>query len=158
MHLAHMYRNMRNEVQVLFTRLHPDAKPPIQGSALAAGWDLRTVETCEIKKGFSTKVPTGLAVSIPAGYEGQIRARSSLGAKGIILPNGIGTIDADYRGQIHVLMTWIGEGDSTIIEAGERIAQMVISPVPNVSFLEVDSEQLGETERGGGGFGSTGRY
>ena len=149
---------MSDEVQVLFTRLHPDAEPPMRGSTLAAGWDLRTVEKCEIKKGISTKVPTGLAVSIPAGYEGQIRARSSLGAKGIILPNGIGTIDADYRGQIHVLMTWIGEGDSTIIEEGERIAQMVFAPVPNVSFVEVDSDKLGETERGGGGFGSTGRY
>ena len=149
---------MDNELVVLFTKLHPEAKSPIQGSALAAGWDLRTVETCEIKKGISTKVPTGLAVSIPQGYEGQIRARSSLGAKGIILPNGIGTIDADYRGQIHVLMTWIGEGDSTIIEAGERIAQMVISEVPRVNFLEVDPDELGNTERGDGGFGSTGRY
>jgi len=149
---------MNNELVVLFTKLHPEAQSPIQGSALAAGWDLRTVETCEIKKGITTKVPTGLAVSIPQGYEGQIRARSSLGAKGIILPNGIGTIDADYRGQIHVLMTWIGEGDSTIIEAGERIAQMVISEVPRVNFLEVDPDELGNTERGDGGFGSTGRY
>tara|TARA_B000000609_G_scaffold95440_1_gene72733 strand:- start:1363 stop:1812 length:450 start_codon:yes stop_codon:yes gene_type:complete len=149
---------MDNELVVLFTKLHPEAKSPIQGSALAAGWDLRTVETCEIKKGISTKVPTGLAVSIPQGYEGQIRARSSLGAKGIILPNGIGTIDADYRGQIHVLMTWIGEGHSTIIEAGERIAQMVISEVPRVNFLEVEPDELGNTERGDGGFGSTGRY
>ncbi len=149
---------MDNELVVLFTKLHPEAKSPIQGSALAAGWDLRTVETCEIKKGISTKVPTGLAVSIPQGYEGQIRARSSLGAKGIILPNGIGTIDADYRGQIHVLMTWIGEGDSTIIEAGERIAQMVISEIPRVNFLEVEPDELGNTERGDGGFGSTGRY
>ena len=130
----------------------------MKGSASAAGWDLRTVEKCEIKKGESTKVPTGLAVAIPIGYEGQVRARSSLGAKGIILPNGIGTIDADYRGQIHVLMTWIGEGDSTIIEAGERVAQMVISPIPVVNFVEVDENQLGETERGAGGFGSTGRY
>ncbi|MEC9174088.1 MAG: dUTP diphosphatase [Candidatus Thermoplasmatota archaeon] len=149
---------MDNELVVLFTKLHPEAKSPIQGSALAAGWDLRTVETCEIKKGISTKVPTGLAVSIPQGYEGQIRARSSLGAKGIILPNGIGTIDADYRGQIHLLMTWIGEGDSTIIKAGERIAQMVISEVPRVNFLEVEPDELGNTERGDGGFGSTGRY
>ena len=149
---------MNNELVVLFTKLHPEAQSPIQGSALAAGWDLRTVETCEIKKGISTKVPTGLAISIPQGYEGQIRARSSLGAKGIILPNGIGTIDADYRGQIHVLMTWIGEGDSIIIEAGERIAQMVISEVPKVSFFEVSPDELGSTERGDGGFGSTGRY
>ena len=149
---------MDDEVRVLFTKLHPDAKAPTQGSSLAAGWDLRTVETCVINKGISTKVPTGLAVAIPAGYEGQIRARSSLGARGIILPNGIGTIDADYRGQIHVLMTWIGEGESTIIDAGERIAQMVISPIPKVKFEEVSEEQLGETERGRGGFGSTGRY
>ena len=158
MHLAQMCDCMSDELVVLFTRLHPDARPPVQGSALAAGWDLRTVENCEIKKGTTTKVPTGLAVSIPPGYEGQIRARSSLGAKGIILPNGIGTIDADYRGQIHVLMTWIGEGDSTIIDAGERIAQMVISEVPKVSFLEVESDELGSTERGDGGFGSTGRH
>tara|TARA_B100000287_G_scaffold123443_1_gene115393 strand:- start:742 stop:1191 length:450 start_codon:yes stop_codon:yes gene_type:complete len=149
---------MDDVVRVLFSKLHPDAKAPTQGSSLAAGWDLRTVETCVINKGISTKVPTGLAVAIPAGYEGQIRARSSLGARGIILPNGIGTIDADYRGQIHVLMTWIGEGESTIIEAGERIAQMVISPIPKVKFEEVTEEQLGETERGDGGFGSTGRY
>tara|TARA_B100002052_G_C15886385_1_gene601757 strand:- start:3390 stop:3839 length:450 start_codon:yes stop_codon:yes gene_type:complete len=149
---------MDDEVRVLFSKLHPDAKAPTQGSSLAAGWDLRTVETCVINKGISTKVPTGLAVAIPAGYEGQIRARSSLGARGIILPNGIGTIDADYRGQIHVLMTWIGEGESTIIDAGERIAQMVISPIPKVKFEEVTEEQLGETERGDGGFGSTGRY
>ena len=148
---------MDDVVRVLFSKLHPDAKAPTQGSSLAAGWDLRTVETCVINKGISTKVPTGLAVAIPAGYEGQIRARSSLGARGIILPNGIGTIDADYRGQIHVLMTWIGEGESTIIEAGERIAQMVISPIPKVKFEEVTEEQLGETERGDGGFGSTGR-
>lgn len=149
---------MDDVVRVLFSILHPDAKAPTQGSSLAAGWDLRTVETCVINKGISTKVPTGLAVAIPAGYEGQIRARSSLGARGIILPNGIGTIDADYRGQIHVLMTWIGEGESTIIDAGERIAQMVISPIPKVKFEEVTEEQLGETERGDGGFGSTGRY
>ncbi len=149
---------MDDVVRVLFSKLHPDAKAPTQGSSLAAGWDLRTVETCVINKGISTKVPTGLAVAIPAGYEGQIRARSSLGARGIILPNGIGTIDADYRGQIHVLMTWIGEGESTIIDAGERIAQMVISPIPKVKFEEVTEEQLGETERGDGGFGSTGRY
>jgi dUTP pyrophosphatase len=149
---------MDEGVRVLFTRLHPDAQAPMKGSTSAAGWDLRTVETCEIKKGEATKVPTGLAVAIPAGYEGQIRARSSLGAKGIILPNGVGTIDADYRGQIHVLMTWIGKGDSTVIEAGERIAQMVISPIPIVHFVEVEENQLGETERGAGGFGSTGRY
>jgi dUTP pyrophosphatase len=158
MHLVKVKTFMDDEIQVLFTKLHPDAKPPSRGSELAAGWDLRTIETCTIKKGETTKVPTGLAVAIPAGFEGQIRARSSLGARGIILPNGVGTIDADYRGEIQILMTWIGEGNSTTIESGERVAQMVIAPIPKVNFIEVEFEELGNTQRGVGGFGSTGRY
>ncbi|GIS92536.1 MAG: hypothetical protein CM1200mP21_08310 [Candidatus Poseidoniales archaeon] len=93
-----------------------------------------------------------------SGYEGQVRARSSLGSKGLILPHSIGTIDADYRGELFVLMTWIGEGDSYTVKAGERIAQLLISPIPEVVFTEVTFEQLGETERGEGGFGSTGRF
>ena len=103
-------------------------------------------------------VPTGLKVAIPVGYEWQIRARSSLGRKGLILPHSIGTIDADYRGELFVLMTWIGEGKSYTIEKGERIAQMVIAPIPESEFTEVDLESLGDTERGEGGFGSTGRF
>jgi len=87
-----------------------------------------------------------------------VRARSSLGSKGLILPHSIGTIDADYRGELFVLMTWIGEGGSYTVKAGERIAQMLISPIPNVSFREVDFDDLGQTERGDGGFGSTGRF
>ena len=104
------------------------------------------------------KLRTGLHVAIPVGYEGQVRARSSLGSKGLILPHSIGTIDADYRGELFVLMTWIGEGDSYTVKAGERIAQLLISPIPEVAFTEVTFEQLGETERGEGGFGSTGRF
>jgi dUTP pyrophosphatase len=103
-------------------------------------------------------VPTGLKVAIPVGFEGQIRARSSLGRKGLILPHSIGTIDADYRGELFVLMTWIGEGSSYTIEKGERIAQMVIAPIPPSEFTEVNLESLGDTERGEGGFGSTGRF
>ena len=103
-------------------------------------------------------VPTGLKVAIPEGYEGQIRARSSLGKKGLILPHSIGTIDSDYRGDLFVLMTWIGEGDSYVIEKGERIAQMVIAPIPKTQFKEVGLEHLGQTKRGEGGFGSTGRF
>lgn len=103
-------------------------------------------------------VPTGLKVAIPEGYEGQIRARSSLGKKGLILPHSIGTIDSDYRGDLFVLMTWIGENDSYVIEKGERIAQMVIAPIPSTRFREVDLKHLGRTKRGEGGFGSTGRF
>ena len=92
------------------------------------------------------------------GFEGQVRARSSLGSKGLILPHSIGTIDADYRGELFVLMTWIGEGDSYKVKAGERIAQLVIAPIPDIQFAEVEIEGLGDTERGTGGFGSTGRF
>ena len=106
----------------------------------------------------SVKLRTGLKVAIPVGYEGQVRARSSLGSKGLILPHSIGTIDADYRGELFVLMTWIGEGESYTVKAGERIAQLLISPIPEITFREVEESGLGETERGEGGFGSTGRF
>ena len=76
----------------------------------------------------------------------------------MILPHSIGTIDADYRGELFVLMTWIGEGESYTVKAGERIAQLLISPIPEVRFDEVSIEELGSTERGAGGFGSTGRF
>ena len=73
-------------------------------------------------------------------------------------PHSIGTIDADYRGELFVLMTWIGEGDSYMVKSGERIAQLLITPIPKIGFSEVEFEDLGETERGSGGFGSTGRF
>ena len=74
------------------------------------------------------------------------------------MPNGIGTIDSDYRGELMVLATWIGEGDSIMLEKGERIAQLLISPVPETTFTEVTYDQLSKTERGEGGFGSSGRF
>ncbi len=149
---------MREGVTVEFTRIHEDAQAPTRGSPLAAGWDLRAIEETKVMKGISSKVKTGLKIAIPAGYEGQVRARSSLGAKGLILPNAPGTIDADYRGELMVLMTWIGEADSYTIPKGERVAQLIIAPVPNVSFVEVGESELSDTERGDGGFGSTGRF
>jgi dUTP pyrophosphatase len=97
-------------------------------------------------------------VAIPNGFEGQVRARSSLGKKGLILPHSIGTIDSDYRGELFVLMTWIGKDESYKIIEGERIAQLLISPIPEVYFTEVNIENLGKTERGNGGFGSTGKF
>ena len=143
---------------VNFTKLNPEAHVPTQGSPHAAGWDLRAVEETVIHKGKSTKILTGLAMAIPRGWEGQIRSRSSLGAKGLIMPNGVGTIDSDYRGEIMVLSTWIGEGDSFTVGKGERIAQMIFAPVPRVSFQETTPDKLGETKRGTGGFGSSGRW
>ncbi len=76
----------------------------------------------------------------------------------MIMPNGIGTIDSDYRGELMVLATWIGEGDNITLEKGERIAQLLISPVPETTFTEVTYDQLSKTERGEGGFGSSGRF
>ncbi len=149
---------MVGPIEVKVVRTHPDAALPVRASEYAAGWDIRAVERTEVAFRSSTMVPTGLKVAIPAGYEGQIRARSSLGRKGLILPHSIGTIDADYRGELFVLMTWIGEGSSYTIEKGERIAQMVVAPIPDSTFTEVDPDSLGDTERGEGGFGSTGRF
>ena len=87
----------RPNVEVLFAKLDEEASQPTQGTKSAAGWDLRALNDTEVVKGSSTKIRTGIAVAIPEGWEGQIRSRSSLGAKGMIMPNGVGTIDSDYR-------------------------------------------------------------
>ena len=149
---------MDGGLEVMVARTHPDARLPTRGSEHAAGWDLYALEDTSVPFRQSVKLRTGLHVAIPVGYEGQVRARSSLGSKGLILPHSLGTIDADYRGELFVLMTWIGVGGSYTVKAGERIAQMLSSPIPDLSIREVDFEELGETERGEGGFGSTGRF
>ena len=149
---------MEESLEVMVARTEDDARLPTRGSEYAAGWDLYALEEYVVPFRKSVKLRTGLRVAIPVGYEGQVRARSSLGSKGLILPHSIGTIDADYRGELFVLMTWIGEGESYRVKAGERIAQLLISPIPEVSFKEVSVEQLGDTKRGDGGFGSTGRF
>ena len=149
---------MRTEIHVKFAKLNEEARLPTQGSAQAAGWDLYALEETTVVRGASVMIPTGLVCAIPEGWEGQIRCRSSLGKKGMILPNGVGTIDSDYRGELKVLATWIGEGDSIKLAKGERIAQMLIAPVPNTTYREVSLETLSKTERGEGGFGSSGRF
>ncbi|MEC7503089.1 MAG: dUTP diphosphatase [Candidatus Thermoplasmatota archaeon] len=149
---------MDESLEVMVARTDDGARLPTRGSEYAAGWDLYALEEYVVPFRKSVKLRTGLRVAIPVGYEGQVRARSSLGSKGLILPHSIGTIDADYRGELFVLMTWIGEGESYRVKAGERIAQLLISPIPEVSFKEVSIEQLGDTKRGDGGFGSTGRF
>ena len=103
-------------------------------------------------------IRTGIAVAIPDGWEGQIRCRSSLGKKGMIMPNGVGTIDSDYRGELMVLATWIGQGEEFLVNKGERIAQLLFAQVPTVKFIEMKYDELGITERGIGGFGSSGKY
>ena len=149
---------MDESLEVMVARTDDGARLPTRGSEYAAGWDLYALEEYVVPFRKSVKLRTGLRVAIPVGYEGQVRARSSLGSKGLILPHSIGTIDAAYRGELFVLRTWIGEGESYRVKAGERIAQLLISPIPEVSFKEVSIEQLGDTKRGDGGFGSTGRF
>ena len=149
---------MGNEIRVQFAKLDEHAQLPTQGSAQAAGWDLYALERTTVPKGSSVMISTGLACAIPDGWEGQIRCRSSLGNKGMILPNGSGTIDSDYRGELKVLATWIGEGESFTINKGERVAQMVFSEIPRVHIDEVAIDELDSTERGVGGFGSSGQY
>jgi len=135
-----------------------DLQLPAYETALAAGADLRAAlqedAPMKLAQGARALVPTGLAMALPAGYEAQIRPRSGLAYKhGITVLNTPGTIDADYRGEVKVLL--INHGSDTFtINRGERIAQMIIAPITQPDF-EVVSE-LSDTARGEGGFGSTG--
>ena len=127
----------------------------------AAGADLRANLTddlrdagIEISPGGRALIPTGLRLEIPVGYEVQVRARSGLALKhGVTLANAIGTIDSDYRGDLGVIL-WNGGADVFRVTHGMRIAQMVVAPVVQATFAIVDA--LDETDRGAGGFGSTG--
>ena len=139
-----------------FKRLDPRAVVPAYQSEQASGLDLQAVldEPLEISAGEIVMVPCGFAMSIPAGWEAQVRPRSGLATKhGISMPNTPGTVDADYRGEVKVPLINLGKASFTI-ETGMRIAQMVIAPVARVVVEEV--EDLDVTNRGGGGFGSTG--
>ena len=148
----------RISLKIPFARLDQRAILPTQGSAQAAGWDLYAIEDTLVPKGSTVLISTGWAAAIPEGWEGQIRCRSSLGKKGMIMPNGLGTIDSDYRGELKVLATWIGESDSFTVNAGERVAQLLFAPVPLVTLVETTMEGLDKTERDQGGFGSTGKF
>ncbi|ODT76787.1 MAG: deoxyuridine 5'-triphosphate nucleotidohydrolase [Pelagibacterium sp. SCN 64-44] len=132
---------------------------PAPASALAAGADLRAAlpagESLELAPGRRAIVPCGFAMALPPGYEAQVRPRSGLAARhGVTVLNSPGTIDADYRGEVMVIVINLGQ-EPFMIERGERIAQLVVAPV--VQPLFVTGEELNDTERGAGGFGSTGR-
>lgn len=122
----------------------------------SAGMDLVAVEDAEVRPGERLGVGTGLAIALPDGYEAQIRPRSGLAARhGITLVNTPGTIDADYRGEIRILLINHGK-EAFTVRRGDRIAQMVVAPVTRAAWREVD--ELTETKRGVGGFGSTGGF
>ena len=135
-----------------------DLELPKYETVLAAGADLRAAvpegNPMVLAPGARALVPTGLAMALPAGYEAQIRPRSGLAYKhGVTCLNTPGTIDADYRGEVKVLLINHGQ-DAFTINRGERIAQMVIAPITQPEFARV--AELSETVRGAGGFGSTG--
>ena len=128
---------------------------PAYQTADAAGMDLMadTLEPIRLAPGERALVPTGLALEIPAGYEAQIRPRSGLALRhGVTLLNAPGTIDADYRGEVQVLLVNLGSADFEV-HRGDRIAQMVIAPVTRATLCEV--QELTETARAAGGFGHT---
>jgi dUTP pyrophosphatase len=137
-------------------RLRSDAVIPRYMTPGAAGMDLYAAmdEPVSLAPGERASVGTGLAMAIPAGYEGQVRPRSGLAAThGVTVVNAPGTIDADYRGEVRVLLVNLGQSSVTLAP-GQRIAQLVIAPVIQARPVEVES--LPSSERGAGGFGSTG--
>lgn len=146
------------EVRVAITRL-PAAETldlPAYATELAAGMDLAAAIAQNLTLAPSARalIPTGLAIALPGGYEAQIRPRSGLAARnGLTVLNAPGTIDADYRGEIKVILANLGV-DPFIIERGMRIAQLVVAPVTRIAWTEVDA--LPDSVRGASGFGSTG--
>ena len=147
------------EISVAVQRLPHAADLPLPAYATAdsAGLDLLAAidAPIELAPGERKLVPTGLKIALPAGYEAQVRPRSGLALKhGITLLNSPGTIDADYRGEVGVILVNLGQVSFTI-QRGERIAQMVVAPVSRLVWRE-QMEDLSQTARGAGGFGSTG--
>lgn len=129
---------------------------PAYATSGAAGMDVLSAESVTIRPGQRHAVATGLAVAIPENYEIQVRPRSGLAFKhGITVPNTPGTIDSDYRGELKVILINHGSDDFAIAR-GDRVAQLVLAPVTQAKWDEV--EELDETDRGEGGFGSTGGH
>ena len=141
-------------IRILNKSNNPTPKLQTEG---AAGFDVAVTETAVIPVGTSRLFGTGLHVIIPEGYEGQLRLRSSMHKRGFVIPNAPGTIDSHYRGEIKIPIACIGRGDA-VIDAGERIAQLIVKKLPLAVLKEVTQEEFEEEEtfRGSGGFGSTG--
>ncbi len=141
--------------QIKFTKLHPDAMPPMYQTDQSVGADLTSIENVDIEPGQFRLVKTGIAVELPRATEMQIRPRSGLALKhGVTVLNAPGTIDSDYRGEVGVLL--INHGTTTFkVSKGDRIAQAVLAKAILVNYKAV--KELSSTDRGAGGFGSTGR-
>ena len=146
-------------MELKISRIDPRVQLPGYETDGAAGMDLRAFLAADvtIPPLGRLRVPTGLRIELPAGFEGQVRPRSGLAVKyGVTVLNAPGTIDSDYRGDLDIILVNLGAEDF-IIRNGDRIAQLVIAPVLSVrDVVMVDTNELSATARGGGGFGSTG--
>jgi dUTP pyrophosphatase len=150
-------KNLQMNVTIKVKRLRASAATPAYQSEHAAGMDLVADLSAPVLIAPRERrpIPTGIALEIPPGYEGQVRPRSGRAlAEGLTLINTPGTIDADFRGEVKVLIVNLGEHPIEI-HPGDRIAQLIIAPVVRATFVEVD--ELSDTARGSGGFGHTGR-
>lgn len=141
-------------VKIKIKKLHPDAKMPHRGTADAAGFDLYATRDATLHHGVPEMVPTGLAFEIPKGYVGVVYSRSSTAKKGVVVTPLL--VDADYRGEVFVLANNLERNELPLeVKAGDRIAQMRIEKLVDTEYEW--AEELSETERGSGGYGSTGR-
>ena len=139
---------------VAFRRIHPDAVVPAYAHEGDAGMDVRSVDDVVIPPGRRALVHTGLVMQLPPCAEAQVRPRSGLALKhGVTVLNAPGTIDAGYRGEVGVILANFGDADFTV-RKGDRIAQLVVAPVTQPAVVEVD--EVSSSDRGDGGFGSTG--
>ena len=137
-----------------FKRIHPDAVLPAYAHSSDAGMDVRSIDDLTIAPGKRALVHTGLVMMLPPMYEAQVRPRSGLALKsGITVLNTPGTIDSGYRGEVGVILMNLGE-EPFQVKKGDKIAQIVIAPVTQPEIVECDA--IDETDRGAGGFGSTG--
>jgi dUTP pyrophosphatase len=140
-------------IDIKFQKLHPDAQAPIYAHIGDAGADVYAVAEVMLQPQHRAAIPTGLAVDIPIGYEIQVRPKSGLALKhGITVLNSPGTVDAGYRGEIQVIVINLGTEAYTFTK-GQKIAQLVLKPVIQAEYIE---GELGTSDRGIGGFGSTG--
>ena len=141
-------------IELLVVRLREDARIPERAYSGDAGLDLSTCERIELAPGERATVPTGLSVAIPEGFAGFVQPRSGLAARhGVTVVNSPGLIDSGYRGEIRVVLLNTDAEDTFVAEAGERVAQLVVLPVPELELVEVD--ELPATERSVRGFGSS---
>lgn len=141
-------------VIVKIEKLCDESKSPTRATSGSSGFDLYSRVFCMIEPGCVARIPTGIRMAIPEGFEGQIRPRSGMAVNSMVtVANSPGTIDADYRGEVCVLLINLGR-NRYWVSPGCRVAQMIVAPVVTPEFVEV--EQLDRTDRGSGGFGSTG--